>query len=193
MTSILPEHAQLSQVLQQQQAGADAAEFHGQLCGLLAVDSQLSLTDWLATVLPGVVVASLPTNVQTVFQALLENSRNGLRDESFGFQLVLPDDDTDLAVRVEALGHWCQGFLLGVSSAGISDPKVLPGDLPEILDDFLGISQAESYELADEEEDEAAYTELMEYVRISAQLFCEELRVQSTSSPPTKPTGGQLH
>ena len=70
---------------------------------------------------------------------------------------------------------------------------VLPGDLPEILDDFLGISQAESYELADEEEDEAAYTELMEYVRISAQLFCEELRVQSTSSPPTTPTGGQLH
>jgi uncharacterized protein YgfB (UPF0149 family) len=57
----------------------------------------------------------------------------------------------------------------------------------------LGISQAESYELADEEEDEAAYTELMEYVRISAQLFCEELRVQSTSSPPTTPTGGQLH
>lgn len=194
MTPALPEYFQVNAALQQLQADTDAAEFHGQLCGLLAVDNRLALPDWLATALPGVDPASLPTASRRLFEDMLANSRAGLRDADFGFRLLLPDDETELAARVEALGHWCQGFLLGINAAGVRDPKALPGDLPEIVDDFLGISQAERYELVDEEEDETAYAELVEYVRVSAQLFCEEWRDSQAESPsPKSPPDKQLH
>lgn len=193
MNPALPEYFQLNAALQLLEVDLDAAEFHGQLCGLLAVDDRLGLPDWLAKTLPGVEPNSLPATTRTLFEDMLENSRAGLRDADFGFQPLLPDDETELGVRVEALGHWCQGFLLGINAAGVRDTKALPGDLPEILDDFLGISQAESYELVDEEEDEAAYAELVEYVRISAQLFCEEWRDSQASPTPERPPDTHLH
>ncbi|HID49289.1 MAG TPA: UPF0149 family protein [Chromatiales bacterium] len=193
MTPALPEYFQVNTALQPLQTDTDAAEFHGQLCGLLAVDDRLSVPDWLAKTLPGVDPASLPAATRTLFEDMLENSRAALRDAEFGFRLLVPDDEAELAVRVEALGHWCQGFLLGVHAAGVQDTKALPGELPEILDDFLGISQAESYELVDAEEDEAAYTELLEYVRISAQLFGEAWRENQAASSPRLPPGTQLH
>jgi uncharacterized protein YgfB (UPF0149 family) len=194
MTPTLPEYTQLEESLQQLQDGMHAAELHGQLCGLLVVDDRLTLTEWLHESLPGLDSDTIPSIVHSQLQDLLEYSRAGLRDEDFGFQLLLPDDDNALAERVEALGYWCQGFLLGVNTSGLRNSGDLPGDLPEILDDFLGISQAERYELVNEEEDEAAYVELVEYVRISAQLFCEELRGGLSGQPKTiPPSGGQLH
>jgi uncharacterized protein YgfB (UPF0149 family) len=191
MNQPLPDYDHINDALQGLSSQFDAAEFHGQLCGLLCTHDRLQLPDWLALSLPEHDTAALSAVNHELFQALLGYSQAGLTSEDFGFQLLLPDDTVGLGARVDALGNWCQGFLLGISHAGVSDIQTLPGELPEIVKDFLNISQAESFELADEEEDEAAYTELVEYVRVGVQLFHEEMRGQQNVE--TAPPGTHLH
>jgi uncharacterized protein YgfB (UPF0149 family) len=191
MNQPLPDYDQINDALQGLSSQFDAAEFHGQLCGLLCTHDSLQLPDWLALSLPEHDATKLSGVSHELFQALLVYSQTGLSSEAFGFQLLLPDDTAGLGARIEALGNWCQGFLLGISHAGVSDIQALPGELPEIVKDFLNISQAESFELADEEEDEAAYMELVEYVRVGVQLFHEEMRGQQDVD--TVPPGTHLH
>jgi uncharacterized protein YgfB (UPF0149 family) len=191
MNPSLPDYDQVNDVLQALSPDLDAAEFHGQLCGLLCAQDKLQLDDWLRSSLPDYDAAGLPGESHKLFQSVLVNSQTGLAGQDFGFKLLLPDDTAGLAARVESLGNWCHGFLLGISHAGVSNIQSLPGELPEIVKDFLNISQAESFELADEEEDEAAYMELVEYVRVGVQLFHEEM--QGQSQVERVPPGTQLH
>ena len=191
MSQPLPDYDQVNDALQGVPCEFDAAEFHGQLCGLLCTCDRLQLHDWLMVSLPESDPASLSPASHELFQVLLDHGQAALSSEDFGFQLLLPDDTAGLAARLEALANWCQGFLFGISHAGVTDIQALPGELPEIVEDFLNISRAEDFELENEEEDEAAYMELVEYVRVGVQLFREELRSQSentTASPDT-----QLH
>jgi len=191
MNSPLPDYDEINDALQGLSPHFDAAEFHGQLCGLLCTQEKLQLADWLKLSLPEHDATALPAMAHELFQTLLVASEAGLGSEDFGFQLLLPDDAAGLAARVEALGNWCQGFLLGISHAGVSDIQALPGELPEIVKDFLNISQAEAFELDNVEEGENAYMELVEYVRVGVQLFHAELR--GPQEVETVPPGTHLH
>lgn len=191
MSQPLPDYDQVNDALQGVPSEFNAAEFHGQLCGLLCTCDSLQLPDWLMVSMPGSDPYTLSPATNELFQVLLDHGQGTLGSEDFDFELLLPDDTAGLAARLEALANWCQGFLFGISHAGVSDIQALPGELPEIVEDFLSISRAENFELEDDEEDEAAYVELVEYVRVGVQLFAEELRAQpenTTASP-----GPQLH
>ncbi len=155
----------------------DAAELHGLLCGMVCARGEVSLTAWLQPALPekAVTPAQWPAATREIMQELLASTLAQINGSEFGFRLLLPGDDAGLAARLEALGNWCQGFLLGISEAGIKETQALPGELPEIITDILNIARAGDYELDDENEDEAAYMELVEYVRVGVQLFSEEM------------------
>jgi len=186
MSQPLPDYDQVNDALQGVPSEFNAAEFHGQLCGLLCTCDSLQLPDWLMVSMPGSDPYTLSPATNELFQVLLDHSQGTLGSADFDFELLLPDDAAGLAARLEALANWCQGFLFGISHAGVSDIQALPGELPEIVEDFLSISRAENFELEDDEEDEAAYVELVEYVRVGVQLFAEELRAQpenTTASP----------
>lgn len=191
MSQPLPDYDQLNDALQSASCELDPAEFHGQLCGLLCTCDRLELSDWLIVSLPESDPATMSPAAHELFQAVLDHSQTAMGSEDFGFQLLLPDDTAGLAARLEALANWCQGFLFGISHAGVADIEALPGELPEIVEDFLNISRAEDFQLENEEEDEAAYMELVEYVRVGVQLFHEELRVQAEKNTP--PPNTQIH
>ena len=191
MSQPLPDYDQVNDALQGVPSEFNAAEFHGQLCGLLCTYDMLQLHDWLMVSLPESDPASMSPVTHELFQALLDHSQAALSSEDFGFQLLVPDDTAGLAARIEALASWCQGFLFGISHAGVSDIQALPGELPEIVEDFLNIARAENFELGDEDEDEAAYMELVEYVRVGVQLFRDELRGESENT--TTSLDSQLH
>ena len=191
MSQPLPDYDQINDALQGAPCELDAAEFHGQLCGLLCTCDRLELADWLMVSLPESDPATLSPAVRELFQVLLDYSQAAVSSEAFEFQPLLPDDTAGLAARLEALANWCQGFLFGISHAGVSDIQALPGELPEVVEDLINISRAEDFELENEEEDEAAYMELVEYVRVGVQLFHEELRTQSDNH--TVPPDTQIH
>lgn len=76
------------------------------------------------------------------------------------------------------MGEWCQGFLYGVGFQAASGDW--PGESGEVLRDLAEIARLDS--AADGEADEAAFTEINEFVRIAVQMIQVEFRQQSQSS-----------
>lgn len=159
-----------------------AGEAHGCLCGMLAVNVSTPLESWLKVTLDEPDEAdALLRESRGLMQAVYDESRAQLQDPTLGFHLLLPGDPEPLAVRVEAIGEWCEGFLYGLAVAGINAEANLPGDCGEILRDLADIARA-GFEVEEDEENEQAYAEIVEYVRMGALLINEEL--QPTKAPP---------
>ena len=176
------DYEQTGEALLRLHAGIDSAESHGVLCGLLAVADENAQSQWLAHCAPEVEQGDLlAQEALEVLRALYAHTAAQMKSPDFGFQLLLPDEEAGLAERCEALAHWCQGFLMGISQGGIADPSKLPGELPDFVNDLLKFTQLENLEVG-EEGDEASLMELVEYVRMGVQLFFEEIRALKADS-----------
>ncbi|HKK06763.1 MAG TPA: UPF0149 family protein [Gammaproteobacteria bacterium] len=179
----VPDYDEVGAALREGGSYAEAAECQGHLCGVLCVRGTVDRTDWLANTLPDLAASeSSAGGAAAVVAGLYDYTRQGLVDPTLDFQLVLPDDGTGIAERTHALGEWCQGFLGGLAESGLRDFDGLPGELPEITHDLVEIAQAGRFEVQGDEEDEAAYAELVEYVRMAVLLMLEEL--QPNKTPP---------
>ena len=166
-----------------------AAEAHGALCGMLCARGSIDLSEWSDHVLgeqdPGNVLLH---DVVHVLSALHQNTLEQINDAMAGFYLLLPDDDDELAVRIDELANLCQGFVYGLAAGGIQQETELPADSTELIKDMIEISRAGFDDGADEIEeedvqeevnvdaDEVAYMEIMEYVRTGILLIHEELQ-----------------
>lgn len=166
-------YVELERVLARSGCGADAAQCHATLTGLLCAGPALP-ADWRARVAGG---GDDDRGCSDALDLLEQQLRRELDGDQMAFDLLLPDDSESLDARAEALAQWCQGFLVGLTMGGIETGKPLPGDVGEVVSDFATLAQA-AHEGAAAEEDEQAYAELCEFVRVGAQLVYEELRAQ---------------
>ncbi len=170
------DYEQINEALTRLHAGIESAECHGVLCGLLAVQDENAQSQWLAHSAPEVEAGDLlAQEALETLQAVYAGTEEQMKSPDFSFQLLLPDHDSALAVRIEALGHWCQGFLLGISLGGIVDPGKLPGELPEFVNDLLEFTHVADFD-TDDSQDENTWSDLNEYVRMGVLLFHEEIR-----------------
>lgn len=145
---------------------ASPSELHGALCGWLAGGGSDG-SDWLARVLADE-QAPRP-EAGSALQEMHAVSRAQFEDRDFGFALLLPEDDAPLAERSEALFDWCRGFLGGFGLAAGKGPP-LSEEGREALDDLARLAAA-TPEPDGDEEDEAAYAEIEEFVRVAALLL----------------------
>lgn len=177
-----PSYAQMAQVLGAAAHDMPVAEVHGFLSGLCCATEHVDSHAWINQVLPDdgteVVAAARGACV-----ALLSETLRQLNDVDCGYYLLMPDDALPLGIRTQALGEWCQGFVLGLSSGGVTAASALPEASAEILADIVGISGLSAQEQDSSEEDEVAYAELVEYVRMGALLIREELRALRQPRP----------
>ena len=94
------------------------------------------------------------------------------------FEPLLPDDNDAADKRTEALAHWCEGYLHGLVSgehdAALKE-RLAAEPLADIIKDMLQITRATVEELDDDDSDDDAYIEIVEYLRVAAQLVYEEL------------------
>jgi len=185
-----PEITDLEELLYRIDATMNAAEAHGALCGMLCARGTVEMSEWVDHVIgeqdQG---SSLLHDVVHKLSELHQSTLEMMNDATGDFRLLLLDDDDALPERVEALAAWCQGFIYGLAAGGIRQDSELPEDTAELLADMLEISRA-SHEIddvatpeADDNEDEVAYMEIEEYVRMGALLIYEELQpLQSTQT-----------
>lgn len=174
-----PSFAAIEAALRRAEAATDAAEAHGSLCGLVCGLGPDGQTAWLAETLADAqanpVVAE---QTRRLLEQLALGTGAALEEAAMAFQPLLPDDDEPLVERVDCLAQWCQGFNHGLFVAGrIADAEAElgSGNTSEIVQDFSEMGQVA---VGDEEPDadgEAAYAELVEYIRVSVQLVYEEL------------------
>lgn len=151
-----------------------AAEAHGALTGMLCVDRMMANGRWLDTLF-GDDKDALPEGDRVMLKELGDQTQQLLIEMDFSFELLLPDDDSSLKERAQALSEWCQGFLhvLGERAGG----HVWAGECSEVLSDLREIAELDSD--ADGEVDEEAYVEILEFVRVGVQLIYSEFQRQN--------------
>lgn len=174
-TAILPEFGQIDKSL----SHIDPSESHGMLCGMLCADKMLNRETWVAQVMSE--TAEINLSAQSLLQQLFNATAVQLNDSNFGFYLLLPDDETALSIRAGSLGHWCQGYLSGLGLGDLRSAKHLSGEVNEFLDDVLKIAQVVFFGNDASEDDEVAYMEIVEYVRVGVLLVKQSLHSESSS------------
>ena len=167
-------------------ANWDAAQTHGLLTGRLAIAGVPAGPDWLLQVLDGVEQNNaLGMECQKYLDTLYQSTFWQLSERLSEFEPLLPADADDVGLRTTALAHWCEGFLHGLVSTKHADAlkeRLATEPLSDIIKDMLQMTRAALDEESDLEENEAAYVELVEYLRVAAQLCYEEL--EDLRNPP---------
>lgn len=158
----------------------DPAEFHGQLCGLLcrgdSADRALGETGAPAQHPQGANLRRLGTG-----------SLADLTEPESRFIPLLPEDTSHLADRIDALASWCESFLYGLALRPGLKVEALSAEAQELIQDFTQISRAGlgEDEQAMGEDEELAYSELVEYVRVGVQVIFLEM---TSGRPPDSAT-----
>lgn len=131
-----------------------------------------------------------------MLESLYEITWQQLAERQSEFTLLLPNDDASAAVRAAAMAQWCAGFLHGLVSESHGDAlrqRLASEPLSDIIKDLIEISRATAGDDNDEG-NERAFTELVEYLRVAAQLAYEELaEFRGTSPRPLQGGSGRLH
>jgi len=154
------------------------SQTHGLLCGGLSTFGPDGALVWRDQVLEGLE----PGNAQRaecefLLDELFQQTWRQLAERQSDFELLLPSDAENAADRARALADWCEGFLHGLVSQTHSDDmraRLGAEPLSDIIKDMLEMTRAT---VGDEEGEaiDAAYVELVEYVRVGVQLAFEEL------------------
>ena len=185
-----PEIVELEELLYRIDAAMGAADAHGALCGMICARGTIELSEWVDHVIGEQEQGNeLLHDVVHKLSELHQSTLEMMNDATGDFKLLLMDDDDPLAERVETLAAWCQGFIYGLAAGGIKEGSELPEDTAELLKDMIEISRAghdvddTGVEESDDSDDEEAYMEIEEYVRMGVLLVYEELQpLQSTQT-----------
>jgi uncharacterized protein len=150
---------------------ARIAETHGVVIGLLAGgprQSDTELADQLAKLQVG------DWNSERIQQDLgpaISTLRSELASPDMDFKPLLPTDDRPLSERTRCMASWVSGFLAGF---GAGAPKLESQDASEALRLLEQIARAGIDPETDEDEQEDAFSELSEFVRVATLLLREE-------------------
>lgn len=169
----------LNDALKRCGASWTAAQTHGLVSSRLSVAGARGATESLRQVLDGTDSANAFTReCEGMLGSLTEVTHAALAERLSAFAPLLPGDNDRPDIRTEALAHWCEGYLHGLVSGehGADLKKRLAEEpLADIIKDMLEITRATADADDDDEDHEEAYVEIVEYLRVAAQLVYEEL------------------
>ena len=175
-------YQQLGAQLANQGVLISPAETHGVVLGMMSVKPQvLQANEVLATIMQLNEEEEIDDEKSFLqfLAAMVEQAREMLFSQGFDVQLLLPQDGNSLEDQTLALSRWCRGYVFGLVAAGLQDFKTLPKDAAEIIQDVLQISEMSTDLDEQGNEEEKAFFEIEQFVRVGVQLVFEEL------NPPT--------
>lgn len=180
-------HDELDAALNRCGASWDAGQVHGLLCSWLAVLGADAEVGWLEQVLEGSDPdKALRRECKSMLDALYTFTHCQPAERQSEFEPLLPDDSDSTIMRADAIARWCEGFLHGLVSGSPDDnlkERLSSEPLSDIIKDMLQIARATVDEETDDETNESAYAELVEYLCVAVQLIYEEL-AEFRSPPP---------
>mgnify|MGYP006430961287 FL=1 len=159
------------------------AELHGLLCGSVCAGGEAPGDDaWLQRVWQhaGEDLADGADHAELI--GFRERALGNLQADDFGFDLLLPDEETLLRERVAALASWCAGFLSGFGLGG-GRTDGMEEDALSALKDLAAIAGVDA-EVDDGDGDEADFSELVEYVRMGVLVILNGSRAGAPADSP---------
>lgn len=181
MSSNETEFSRIEQLLAGASSDASASAADGRLLSLAAMLGDEATAIWLRDLAP-----ATGETAGATLAPLGEIAGARVRSLSETDSLPapwLPGDGDDLRDRVEAVVDWAGGFLAGLGEGAAmrgtpARERLEVEPLAELVSDLTEISRASlTAEELDEDPEaaEAAYAEIVEYLRVVAQLAFEEL------------------
>ena len=173
----LPKFRELEQALNKTALKLHPSQVHGLICGILCGHPNGRTTAWEELITGG----KDPVKTHSLLQGLYDISAKQLDEFLFEFDLMLPANSEDLPLRAEALTLWCQGILTGLKLAQVQIVDRDQGEITEAIDDLIEIAKMNYEEVVASEEDESAYVELVEYVRMAVILIYQDIHKKEPS------------
>ena len=160
------------------------AETHGVVLGMLCAQPKELDTISLGSILMELNedVAKDDKSFNQFLESMLEQAKGMLFSQGFDIQLLVPQEDGPLKDRIGALSNWCQGYVYGLVAGGVRDFDQLPDDASEIIRDILQISKLDADSETYNEEEEKAFFEIEQFVRVGVQLVFEELHTSDAKT-----------
>ncbi|KDM92645.1 YecA family protein [Photobacterium galatheae] len=184
----LPAYEAVETALKIQSLAVTPAELHGLLTGMLCGGLPADGEQWIGPIADYANNGeSLGGEARTLTQSLVEMTAKALASTGFEVTLLLPNDESDLMDRAEALSEWVNCFLSGLGLMGLNHEK-LPATVQEALGDLQDIAQLGIDEDDDMEEQAALFEQVIEHVRMCALTCYFELVARHQSEQAEKPT-----
>lgn len=153
---------------------ATPAELHAQASAMLCFNADTHYQHWLTLVMNDFCLSDTPPDtVNEVFSAVFELAQKELKNQDYEYQIMLPEDSTDLSERLKAVREWVQAFVSGLGQAGFSHAG-LSAESREFMSDLNAISQMDE-QVEGVESDEMDYQQVVEYIRCGVMLLYTEL------------------
>ena len=181
---------EFERVLRDARALPEPAEAHGTLAGAMCSSRDYGLLEWLHEILPD----DSPDDEalkSSVLQNVYDTMVRTLAGNDADFAPLLPDDDAPLTQRADALSLWCQGFLYGLGSGSAADPSKVSSEAGEIIRDFTEITHVGVDAGEENEENEVAFAEVVEFVRVGVQMLFVEFASARGEEPA--PGAASIH
>jgi len=181
---------EFERVLRDARALPEPAEAHGTLAGALCSSRDYGLLEWVHEILPD----DSPDEEalkSSVLQRVYDTMVRTLAGSDADFAPLLPDDDAPLALRADALSLWCQGFLYGLGSGPAADPAKVSNEVGEIIRDSTEITHVGVDAGEENEENEIAFAEVVEFVRVGVQMLFVEFASARGQEPA--PGAASIH
>lgn len=168
----------LSSIFQHYESNLSVAQAHGIAVAMLCVKGQSDSINWLKEIFEEHVLVTEEHKRQLC--NLFEQTRDLLNpDESmFEFDLWLPDN-VSLFEKTTALINWCEGFLWGM--AYTRSQGDWQGETPGILRDMVEFTKLDKRDEEDNDDDEAAFIQIHEYLRAAVLIVYDELNTTTHS------------
>lgn len=137
------------------------SELHGLLTGIVCVTEAPSRDEWLQ-ILSTLSIPELDQEKLIMLADEAEDVFHALSDDELDYLPMLPDDEHTLSERVQALADWCEGVVLGF---GLASGHIRP-DEQEWIEHLQDVAAVEFEDSDNDDEGEASYQELYEFVRL---------------------------
>jgi len=168
----IPSFEDVSLVLADHGVDMSPAEAHGLLCGIICVTRDTTSEQMFGPIL-GLDNPDKEKSIEVLVK-LYEATSGQLENIEFNFEMLLPGDKHSLGSRSRALREWCRGFLSGFNVSPRSDSEEYTDDYNEAINYITEISNLDTSEVEETNEDEADFIEISEFVRMSVLMVCSE-------------------
>ncbi len=158
------------------------SEVHGTIVGAMANHMKSGITpDLLKLIEPTADAQDRRfTHLRDMLYELYRDTSELLIETKDGFDLILPDEDESIEIRVNGIATWCKGYLLGLLYNNAFSIDQIPESGAEIARDLMEIAEAAAG-ADDENEEDWALAELHEYIKVGSQLIFEFIYSESSN------------
>lgn len=185
----LLDHQKITTSLEKLSITIHASELHGTISGFLCVGADDEAAAYIQELIEDKDLVKFETEIRALV-GLLTTVHKQLTTLTYDFPLLLPDDDATLTDRATAMSHWCHGFSNAFLESGTEVNSFKTDEAKDAFYHITEVSQLDYESISISEEDEKAFMELYEYIRMAVLMMFTELQ---SRDPDIQEQGKTIH